>query len=129
MQGLVAIPVQQAKPLQAARSFLLVFAQAIAAFRQVQDVAADQRAFMIVGKMMDNGVIQQSAHERLLAEHAKTILPIGEFALDLDVRADPFDELTPAHRIWMPRRDDDLSVSAEKVPVQSRRHAHLQVYE
>jgi hypothetical protein len=35
------------------------------------------------------------------------------------------DELTPAHHVWTPLSDNDLSVPAEQVPVQSRRHACL----
>lgn len=96
MQALVTIPVQQAKPLQTAEGLQFVLAQTITASRRIDDVAADPRALMVVRQVMDNGVIQHPGHERRPAKLAKSVLPMGEFAFDLDVRADMPDELTPA---------------------------------
>jgi hypothetical protein len=122
MELAVALRVQQAEPVQAAKSVRLVFAETISAFRRAKDVAANPGAIVVVRQMMNDGVTQPLNEERLLAKRANTALSFGEFAFDLEVRTDMPDELTPAHRIRVLWGDDHLSVPAEQVPVQNRRH-------
>jgi hypothetical protein len=77
MELLVALDVKQTKPLQTAGRHGPVLTQAAAAFRQIEDVAANERALVVVLWMRCIGVqrehIVEPVRKRLAAKRPRRV--------------------------------------------------------